>query len=155
PGYYLSGNVLRNEGLIIGTNMNRGSFRLNLDQNVSNKFRVGNRLSFSRSDGQLLPNGGNGQEVSSVVLNAILAPPTFPVRTSGGEFFIDVNPLTGGNFSNPVATALEITNREQHRRVIGKRYGEDYVLRGLRLRGTLGAVYLKSQQDFHSRGASC
>ena len=33
--YYLSGNVLRNEGLIIGTNMNRGSFRLNLDQNVS------------------------------------------------------------------------------------------------------------------------
>ena len=72
------------------------------------------------------------------------------MRTSGGEFFIDVNPLTGRNFSNPVATALQITNREQQSRVIGNLYGEYDLLPALTLRGTLGADYLNSQQDFYS-----
>jgi TonB-dependent starch-binding outer membrane protein SusC len=148
--YYVSANLMRNQGVVIGTNMNRGAFRLNLDKDISDKFRIGNRLSFSREEGQILPNGGNGQETSSVILNAILAPPTLPVFTSSGEYFVDVNPLTGRPFSNPVATARLITNREQQNRVIGNGFAEYDLLHALTLRSSFGMDYLGSTQDYYS-----
>ena len=148
--YYISGNLLRQDGIVIGTNLDRGAFRLNLDQDVSSKFRVGNRLTLSRSEGQVLPNGGAGSEASSVVLNAITAPPTLPVRTEGGDYFIGLNTLTGRPFSNPVATALDITNEEQQNRIIGNGFAEYDLTGALRLRTTLGVDYLTSLQNFYS-----
>ncbi|MBV9880845.1 MAG: TonB-dependent receptor [Gemmatirosa sp.] len=148
--YYISGNLLQDDGVVIGTNLDRGTFRMNLDQTISSRFRIGTRLTGSRSDGNILPNGGAGQEVSSVVLNAILAPPTLPVKTSSGEYFTGDNPLTGRPFANPVASALEITNREQQSRGIGNVYAEYDLVPGLVLRSTAGADYLSSTQDFYS-----
>ena len=148
--YYVSGNVLRQQGVVIGTNMDRGSFRLNFDQDLSNRFRIGNRVTFSREQGQVLPHGGGGQEVSSVVLNAILAPPTLPVKTSGGEYFTGDNPLTGRPFANPVASAKLITNQEQQNRIIGNGFAEFDLLKHLTVRSTLGIDYLTSMQNFYS-----
>ena len=147
--YYVSGNLLRSDGVVIGTNMDRGSFRANLDQNVNTKFRLGTHFTFNREQGKIMPNGGNGQEVSSVLLNAILAPPTLPIYAGGG-YFTGVNPLTGRPFSNPVATALLITNNEQQNRFIGNGYAEYDLLSNLTLRSTLGIDYLASRQDFYS-----
>src|SRR5256885_10148367 len=93
--YYVSGSLLQNDGVIIGSDMNRGSFRFNLDRTVSRKLRIGNRLTFSRSQGQVLP--------SPVVLNALTAPPTLSVTGPGGAYFTGINLLTGRSFENPVA----------------------------------------------------
>src|SRR5437667_341691 len=89
--------------------MNRGSFRLNLDRNVSRKFRIGTRLGLSRSHAHVLPNGG----AASVILDALTAPPTLPVKVTGGEYFNGTDPLTGRTFTNPVATAVAITHGER------------------------------------------
>ncbi|MEP6732912.1 MAG: SusC/RagA family TonB-linked outer membrane protein, partial [bacterium] len=148
--YYLSGNVLKADGVVIGTNMDRGVFRLNLDQTVSSHFRVGTQLTASHSQGQILPNGGAGQEVSSVVLNALTAPPTLPVTTTGGEYFTGNNPLTGRPFPNPVATALLISNSEEQNRGIGSVYADLDVMPGLVFHTLLGADYLTSMQNFYS-----
>jgi TonB-linked SusC/RagA family outer membrane protein len=148
--YFISGNLLRDEGVVIGTNMDRGSFRLNLDQTVSSKLRIGTRLNASRSQGRILPNGGAGQEVSSVVLNAIMAPPTLPITTSGGEYYTGTNPLTGRPFANPVATALLITNSEEQSRAIGSVYADLDLATGLIFHTTLGGDFLTSTQDFFS-----
>jgi len=147
--YYLSGNLLRSDGVVIGTNLDRGSIRMNLDQDVSSRFRLGTHLTFNREQGKIMPNGGNGQEVSSVLLNAILAPPTLPIF-SGNDYFTGMNPLTGRPFSNPVATALLVTNNEQQNRVIGNGFAELDVMPNLTLRSTLGIDYLSSRQDFYS-----
>lgn len=147
--YYLSGNLLRSDGVVIGTNLDRGSLRMNLDQDVNTRFRLGTHLTFNREQGKIMPNGGNGQEVSSVLLNAILAPPTLPVH-AGTDYFTGVNPLTGRPFSNPVATALLLTNNEQQNRVIGNGFAEYDLLPNLTLRSTLGIDYLSSRQDFYS-----
>src|SRR2546430_6064899 len=114
--YFVSGSLLQNDGVIIGSDMSRGSFRLNLDRSVSTKRRVGNRLTFSRSQGQVLP--------SPVVLNALTAAPTLSVTGPGGEYFTGINLLTGRSFENPVASALQITNQERQKRLIGDVYGE-------------------------------
>ncbi|MFL5561157.1 MAG: SusC/RagA family TonB-linked outer membrane protein [Gemmatimonadaceae bacterium] len=148
--FYLSGALLNQQGIVIGTDLKRGSVRLNLDRDISSRFRIGNRLTLSRSDGSILPNGGNGQEVSSVLLNAILAPPTIPVYNSGGEYNTEFNFLTGRPFSNPVATALGITNTETDARAIGNLFGEYDFIPGLTLRSSIGGDYLNSTQNFYS-----
>ena len=144
--YYISGSLLQNDGVVIGSDMNRGSFRLNLDRNVSRKFRIGNRLGLSRSHAHVLPNGG----AASVILDALTAPPTLPVKVTGGEYFNGTDPLTGRPFTNPVATAQAITNEERDNRVIGNAYAEYDVRDGLTLRSTVGVDFLNSVQDYYS-----
>jgi len=148
--YYVSGNLLRQDGVVLNTNLNRGSVRLNLDQDISKRFRVGNRFTLSRSQSQLMPNGGGGQEVSSVLLNALTAPPTLGVFGSGSEFFIGDNPATGRIFSNPVGAASLIVNKEQQNRFVGNVFGEYDLLPQLTFRSSFGADYLSSMQDFYS-----
>lgn len=144
--YYLSGSFLNQEGVIIGTSLKRGSVRLNLDRDVNSRLRIGDHLTLSRSDGSVLPNGGNGQEVSSVLLNAILAPPTIPIYNPGGDYFTGYNFLTGRPFSNPVATALGITNTETDVRAIGNLFGEFDIIPGLTFRSSIGGVVLRPRR---------
>jgi TonB-linked SusC/RagA family outer membrane protein len=148
--YYMSGNLLRQDGVILNTNLDRGSARLNIDQDISSRFRVGNRFSFSRSQAQVMPNGGAGQEVSSVLINALTAPPTLTARGAGGEYFAGLNPANGRSFANPVAAAELITNHEQQNRFVGNVFGEYDLLSNLTFRTALGADYLSSMQDFYS-----
>jgi TonB-linked SusC/RagA family outer membrane protein len=148
--YFMSGSLLQQQGVVIGTNMDRGSVRLNLDQDISTRFRLGTRLTFSREKGQLLPHGGAGQEQSSVLLNALFAPPTLSPRTSGGEFFDGDNPFNGRPFANPVATALLITNREEQNRGIGNVFGEYDLFGRLTFRTSFGADFLASTQNYYS-----
>jgi TonB-linked SusC/RagA family outer membrane protein len=148
--YYVSGNLLKQDGVILNTNLNRGSVRLNLDQDISTRFRVGNRFTLSRSQSQLMPNGGGGQEVSSVLLNALTAPPTIGVLGSGAEYFVGLNTATGRIFANPVAAAALITNQEQQNRFVGNVFGEYDLLPKLTFRSSFGADYLSSMQDFYS-----
>jgi TonB-linked SusC/RagA family outer membrane protein len=148
--YYVSGNLLRQDGVVLNTNLNRGSVRLNLDQDISSRFRVGNRFTLSRSQSQLMPNGGGGQEVSSVLLNALTAPPTLGVLGSGSEYFVGMNPANGRTFANPVAAAALITNQEQQNRFVGNVFGEYDLLPKLTFRSSFGADYLSSMQDFYS-----
>jgi TonB-linked SusC/RagA family outer membrane protein len=148
--YFLSGGLLRQDGTVIGTNLNRGTFRVNFEQNVNKRLRFGNRISLSRSEGNVLPNGGNGNETSSIVLNALLAPPTLPAYTSSGEFFLGINNVTGRLFQNPLAAAIGITNHESDTRAIGNVYGEYDILGGLTLRSTLGADYVTTTQNYYA-----
>ena len=148
--YYLSGNLLQQQGVVLNTNLNRGSVRFNLDQIVNPAFRVGTRFTVTRSQGQVMPNGGGGQEVSSVLLNALTAPPTLPLKGSGGQYFVGLNTANGRIFANPVASADLITNHEQQNRIIGNAYGEYDLLKNLTFRTSLGADYLSDTQDFYS-----
>jgi TonB-linked SusC/RagA family outer membrane protein len=148
--YYMSGNYLRQTGVILNTGLDRGSLRLNLDQDISSRFRVGNRFTFSRSQSQVMPNGGAGQEVSSVLINALTAPPTIQPIGAGGEFFSGTNVANGRTFANPVAAAQLITNQEQQNRLVGNVFGEYDLTSNLTFRTSLGADYLSSMQDFYS-----
>src|SRR5436190_1907617 len=144
--YYLSGGLLKNDGVVIGSDLNRGSFRLNLDRTVSGRFRVGSRLALSRSHALVLPNGG----AASVILDALTAPPTLPVTEASGEYFTGVNPLTGRPFTNPVATANLLTNEERDTRVIGNVFAEFDIRNGLTFHSTAGGDFLNSVQDYYS-----
>ena len=148
--YFVSGSLLRNEGTVIGSSFDRGAFRLNLDQDVSERFRLGNRLTFSRSTSEIIANSGSGGDAASVVIAALRAAPILSPRDSAGGFFRGNDPVTGRPFANPVAQAELITNREMQNRVLGNLFGEYDVLEGLKARVSLGMDYVQSQQKYFS-----
>jgi TonB-dependent starch-binding outer membrane protein SusC len=148
--YFVSGNIMQQYGVILGTDLTRGSVRLNLDQNLSDRFRLGNSLTLSRSQADVMPNGGNGQEVSSVLLDAEQANPTLPIYNSDGTFNLQTDPANGRLLANPVAAARQITNQETQQRVVGNTYAEWDLVKGLTLRDALGVDFLNSLQDFYS-----
>ena len=148
--YFISGNLMRQDGVIRNTDMDRGTARLNLDHDVSPRFRVGTGFTYSRSSGQVMPNGGAGQDVASVLINALTAPPTLPIFGSGGEYWVGLNEANGRIFANPVASADLMTNFERQNRVLGNAFGEYDLMENLSLRVSVGADYLSSLQDFYS-----
>jgi TonB-linked SusC/RagA family outer membrane protein len=148
--YFVSGNLLQQEGVIVGTDLTRGSFRLNLDDNIGKKFRVGTNVTASREQGDVMPNGGAGADVSSVLINAMSANPTLPVKTSTGSYFTGIDPASNLFFANPVASARLITNQETQDRVVGGLFAEWDLVPNLTLRNSAGLDYLSSLQDFYS-----
>jgi TonB-linked SusC/RagA family outer membrane protein len=147
--YYLSGNILDQYGVVLGTDMTRGAFRVNLDQNLGQKFRLNTSFTASREQSDIMPNGGNGEEVSSVMLNALQANPTLPIF-SGNGYNTGTDPANGRPIQNPVAEARDITNQETQYRVIGNVQAEWDLWKGLTLTNMLGVDYLNSLQDFYS-----
>jgi TonB-dependent starch-binding outer membrane protein SusC len=148
--YFVSGNLIQQEGVIVGTDLTRGAVRLNLDDNLGKKFRVNGNMTASREQGDIMPNGGNGADVSSVLLNAIQANPTLPVKSSDGSYFIGVDPASQLIFANPVAAARLMTNQETQDRVVGGLNAEWDLVPHLTLRNAPGIDYLSSLQDFYS-----
>ena len=148
--YFVSGNLIRQDGVIIGTDLTRGALRLNLDNNVGKQFRIGTNITASRQQGDIMPNGGGGADVSSVLINALSGNPTLPVRNADGSFFTGVDPASQLIFSNPVAAARLVTNQETQDRVVGGLNAEWDILPHLTLRNAPGIDYLTSLQDFYS-----
>ena len=148
--YYVSGNLLQQYGVIVGTDLTRGSLRLNVDQNIGSRFRLGTNVTASRQQGDVMPNGGAGNDVSSVLLNALSANPALPVRNGDNSFFLGTDPASQLIFANPVASARNMTNQETQKRVVGGLFAEWDVLPHLTLRNSAGIDYLNSLEDFYS-----
>jgi TonB-dependent starch-binding outer membrane protein SusC len=118
--YFASGNYFDQEGIIVGSGFSRGSFRLNLDQQVSNRLKFSSYLTAS----QTRANRGNTDATSGGVLrDALGAPPFLPPRDENGEFTPGAE-LYGYSFSesagdNPLITAYEQMNELTINRFVG------------------------------------
>ncbi len=100
-GYYLSGAYFNQEGIVIGSNYSRYSFRVNYDYQFGKKFslEVGNGFTYSK----------NGRVEGDQSLNGplpvgISMPPVYPVYNPDGTYNND------GPYANPVSIANEEKN---------------------------------------------
>jgi TonB-linked SusC/RagA family outer membrane protein len=137
--YTLSGSYLKQEGIALGSQFKRLSFRLNLDNKTTNWLKVGTSL-------QLINMKDNVNATSANVINTALSQtPDIPVKNPDGSWGGAYNPNGWVNPTvNPYAMALinkDATNRNQ---LIGNIYAEIEFLKGLTLRnevtGTLSAA---------------
>lgn len=132
--YFVSGSYFDQEGIVRGSRLKRYSFRLNLDQKVNKKVKVGVNMapSYSHNDrvGQGADRNGN------VVYTALRRDPNTPVRNEDGTF----TGLVRG-VSNPVQEALERTLENTNKKLVGNMYGEYEIIEGLTLKVQLGTDY--------------
>lgn len=148
--YAISGNYFRQEGIILGSDLQRGSIRVNLDRNISTKFKIGTSFNASRTTNQQITSDTdvNSNSTQGSVSSLITTPPTETVYDQNGNYsrFFDAN----GNFViNPIARLLQVVNQSKTSRVLGNLYGEYQILEGLTARVSLGADQISIKEDYY------
>ncbi|MBK5722187.1 SusC/RagA family TonB-linked outer membrane protein [Dysgonomonas sp. Marseille-P4677] len=151
-GYFVSGNYYKQEGVIIESDFEKYSLRLNLDGKYD-KFKFGVNFSPSYSTSNRVdasgPYGSGG-----IVQSALAMPPLWPVYNSDGSFNYLGNGYwrIGNDYQhnevlNPVAIAKLQSDVVDRYALVGKIYGEYEFLKGLTYRLSLGGDYYGAHND--------
>jgi TonB-linked SusC/RagA family outer membrane protein len=147
--YLISGNFMDQEGIVIGTDFQRYSGRLNLDREMSDRFRIGTSLSLARTAQNLseIEDGGVGAGARGL-LAAMQYDPSLPVKDANGNYI--QRAIMGEQVNNPVATANELVNQRNQTRFIGNIFGEFDLAEGLRLRSSVAANLWSERSPFYA-----
>src|SRR5205823_1572535 len=131
----LSANWFDQQGVLLGSDLTRGSLRFNLDQGLGARFRLGTRVTYTRTVGsQARVNSGYGSGGGPVTMQALRFAPTIPVRDSTGNFS---GPLLPSANDNPMAIIELRQDNTTTGYGIGTLFGEYDPLPGLTLRTSL------------------
>lgn len=153
--YAVSTNYSDERGTIIGSDFTRGSLRLNLDQDVTEKLRVTPSLYVTRTQSNRV-NTEEGGDGDNIMLNAFMAPPILTPRDENGNFTPGTElkqfPFSPGSGDNPVALALENLNRLTSDRILGNVSARYELTEGLSVKVLAGIDNVNNEVDqFTSR----
>jgi len=138
------------QGVVLRSDLERGSLRLNLDQTLAERFRFGTRVSYSRSVGnEVRVNDGYGSGGGPLTMNALRYAPTIPVYDSLGNLS---GPLLPGLVDNPLAIVQRRDDKTTTDYLLSNFFGEYDVVRGLSLRTSVAYTFRNSlNQRYQSR----
>jgi len=134
--FYTSLNYFDQEGIVLNSDFNRLSMRLNVDSNVKSWLKIGNNLSVSKSSQQVVRNDDRG----GLVMNALRQSPELPVRSADGSFAGPTSGLgsSANEATNPIALA-EYNNATTDRfKINGNLFADFTIIKGLVFRSELG-----------------
>lgn len=135
--FALSGNYFKQEGILLNTGFERYSARLNIERNISSRFKAGASFTASRTTAQVANNG---------IVNALLLmPPVVPIYDASGKYTYQSEFETP--LGNPVATLVQETNKTNTYRLLGNAYGEYKILDNLTARVSIGADVINNKQN--------
>ncbi|GLR17280.1 SusC/RagA family TonB-linked outer membrane protein [Portibacter lacus] len=131
--YAISGGYFGQDGIIIGSNFNRFSTRINLDSKVKEWFKIGGSLAYVKTDERItLNDGGDG-----VIIQSLIMQPDVAVRDINGEYAGPTSNEVSASY-NPVAAALQRNNTLDRNRLMSNFYGELSLMKTLKLRSEIG-----------------
>lgn len=161
--FSLSGGYLSQEGIAIGSDFERFSLRVNMDNKITKWLTTGLRGSISRSTQH------NTVDNGSIIQTAIQQMPDTPARNPDGSFGAQQENMYGTYFSNPVAEALMRENYNRSTQMYVDFFADINIWKGLVFRAEYAANYYfnndyqftpsydygnYSQESFSSRSAS-
>jgi len=133
--YNVSAGYFAQEGIMLGTDFERFSFRSNTEIKLSNRVRVGQTLTvaYSNRNNEVMTGGRTQME------HMVKSVPYMPVRDEsrlGG--FRTPDRVDGSDPENPVMQASLRTNRTQEYKILGTAYLTVDILEGLRYKFLVG-----------------
>jgi len=148
--YLTSFSYFDQKGVIGGDNskFKRYSFRLNLDQKVTNYLKIGTNLAFVSSDrNAIFDNGDQGGSVLGHAINIDPITPLYetdPVKLASynvnavknGANVYGISPLA--TFPNPIAQLSILHGKNKIEKLFGNVYGELNILKGLKFKSSYG-----------------
>lgn len=130
--YYMSGEYLKQDGVAIGSDFNRYSFRLNLDNQATKWLKLSTSLNFYQTKEKLASTS------EDVIRNAINLAPNISVKNADGSWGGATTNEFGGNAKyaplNPVAIANLVTNNFKRTGGLGGASAEVNIIKGLTFR---------------------
>ncbi len=131
--YVLSGSYNNTEGIALGSDFERMTLKLKLDNQTTKWMKIGTDVSFSYVD------ENKSEQSENVIQKALEQRPNIPVQNADGSW--------GGSLNddgwvapqaNPYALALINKNKENNREIRNNSYAEITFLNGLKLRNEFG-----------------
>lgn len=143
--YALSGGLIDQDGIIVGSGLRRLSGRANVSQRVGRTMEFGLNATGSRVATRSAATDGQQNKSAGVVSGALQYQPILPVRRADGTYsyiFTDIpSVLAPPETPNPVAQALEVADSLFDTRLLTNSFIEYSPIRSLRIRSSLGADY--------------
>ena len=151
--YFVSGNYMSKEGIIINSDFKKYSMRMNLDGKYKRlKFGVNFAPSYSTSNS--VDASGSG----GIVQSALMMPPVWPVYNEDGSYNYQGNGYwrIGTDYQhnevlNPVAMANLQSNVTDRMSIIGKVFAELELYKGLTYKISFGGDYYGAHNDKYRR----
>ncbi|WP_281310067.1 SusC/RagA family TonB-linked outer membrane protein [Flavobacterium flavigenum] len=134
--YYTSLNYFDQEGIVLNSDFNRLSMRLNVDSNVKSWLKIGNNLSVSKSSQKVVRNDDRG----GLVMNTLRQSPELPVRDASGAFAGPTSGLgsSANEATNPIALAEYNNSTTERFKINGNLFADFTLIKGLVFRTELG-----------------
>jgi len=138
--FYAGGNYFDQQGTIVGSRFQRYNFRVNLDNNVSEKFKISSGISISNSIQNRIQNDNN---IYGVLSTAVLLASDIPVFNPDGTYGKDPTSST----ENPLLAAKENFNKVFNGRVLGNVSADYQFSKALSFKVNLGADYVSLNES--------
>ena len=138
--YAWTSSFLNQDGIILNSNYQRVTSRLNVDIKASDKLTFGQSISYTNGVNNRINAGGTGN--MSVVRELLIRPPSYANYLPDGS-------LNGYQFGkrNPVGLATLATHLNKKNRIIGNEYVEYQITDGLKLRSNLNLDFISIKED--------
>ncbi|GAB3547391.1 SusC/RagA family TonB-linked outer membrane protein [Spirosoma fluminis] len=144
--YAIGGGYFKQDGIVVNSNFDRYSFRINLDRKLTNKIKIGNSLTVNRTVSNQSRTDGDLGSAGLVTMAALQFPPILPVYNPDGTYLV-TSPALNFTADNPVALARDSKNRNTAFRTFGNVFGEYQIIDGLNLKVLLGVDAILQKQD--------
>ncbi len=125
--YFISGNYLSQKGVLISSAYQRFNSRINLDQKISEKIKMGVNFASSNSNADNAQLGIESNENASMIKAAFYQPPNIPLIDENGNYPINPDYV---NTPNPLSYR-EITDKTYNKRLLTSAYAEWTIISGL------------------------
>lgn len=143
--FNISFNNFAQEGIIIGSDFNRSSLRVNLDNAITKNFKIGTSITYNYA----INNGALASTTSdnggSIVTAALHAAPYLPAYDANGQTAVYT-----GRFSdviNPISMAYSVTNKNTTRRFLGNVFADWTIAKGLTYKASFGGDIINDSRD--------
>ncbi len=136
--FFIAGNYFDQQGIVIDNYYKRASFRMNLDNKVSDYVTIGTNLAVTYSKNRRT---FNDDTYTGVVTNALGASPLMPVYNADGTYADYTQYQASWLSDNPVKSANEVKAFTTNYRVIGTVFGEAQIIKSLKFRASFNVDY--------------
>ncbi|MCX2477754.1 TonB-dependent receptor [Pedobacter sp. MC2016-15] len=125
--YYISLGYLNQESIVKPSEYTRYSGRLNYDNYLTDKLKIGTSINFTRSERKL---SGSDNNPTGVINSALFPRSYLPIYNADGTY------ARYGSFDNHLALIENLDNNAVGWRTIGNIFGEYNIIPGLKLRSS-------------------
>ncbi|WP_158870352.1 TonB-dependent receptor [Maribellus comscasis] len=135
--FFVSGNFLNHEGIVINSKFHKGNFSINLEHKANDKFSFGTSIKTAYEHKQ-------GISSLNVVYGALIMAPTSPVKNEDGTYFsqndqwIERGIMARINRENPVMMAYEQIGNSDNTHIFTNLFGSYQITNGLTAKVSLG-----------------
>jgi TonB-linked SusC/RagA family outer membrane protein len=136
--YFVGLGYLKQEGIVKPSNFERYSARLNYDNYVTKKLKIGTSISLSRTHRNVSSNDNNPQ---GVINSAIYVRSYLPIYNANGTY------ARYGSFDNHIALIENLNNDAVGWRTIGNLFAEYTFLPSLKLRSSWSLDYASEYEN--------